>query len=989
VLDRDCIAGYYRNGQNACAQCGADKYREASQNLVSESLTGITNQCSSCTICPTKAAGVAGQYLTRACAHNLDTGCTACSSSCLKGQYKQYECNSTSDVVCQACTTVCPAGKYKSGQTCGGEAFEDEVLKACVLCRAANSCDNGYYLDKACTGSEDDSNRCLPCDAKKVCPAGQYRGGCTGYTDTTCVPYTSCTAGQYLSDESADKDGKCMPCSACTGLTTMRACTKLDDTVCQGSTCDGTLPCPLLTPSGRSAYFCNYDTVRDSTCGVCPPGYASNGQFCLECPRGFTCDRIGQVACRGQCGAGKQSGCDAGVGIGYATCTQDCIPAYDTRIPWRGSHVEAGAEDCATYFLCLQGFYKRFGTGGSISCEQCRPALLPDRGVWVTEGLSVGDDASCLWECRPELAVLSAGVCTEKPGRGSGGMQNAAGSWMNANGVGGVCGMGATSQARAAMAPGECLACEPLVRDVMRWKDRTDQCEFECLDAGTVKRGSVCVPERVVCHGEGLVGCAPLAYPWNTPGFFKTGWGAPALASFAVSSVVTYPRLATVGHGIKGRHSVTPSLGAAVRQVEGQLCSAATATLGGRAYVFGSLCNQSFLVYLDLSTPTSQGLTVLIGNGTRGWRDGFRTQALFESELYVATRAGSEGSVFVLDRWNCLLREVRVWASDPGDYRTRAYTLWGNTDKLVLAPPEPKCYGPGSLAWPRRFWELRDDWLAFGDEDGLWQFNTRTRELLSMMKEEQGQFEADSLFAMTMSDSFTLVLGFLDGTAWLVRAAQAACEQDTTSLAGGDCTVECYWKDSTGTSRRWVDQTTGLCRLCTAPVCGIGEEAVGCSPTRDAYCRACLSDNTSIYTEPGTCDAGVRRPVPPCVAGWYLAGGGRHCEECPAFTATHHAAATRFEQCKCVAGLTRKGSGGACVGERLYDFEEGGACGNATSCAVPGNAQLVSGDNVACRWACNAGFYRDTVAGFDDQCRACLAGSGRTRGDDDQPWSCE
>ena len=65
--------------------------------------------------------------------------------------------------------------------------------------------------------------------------------------------------------------------------------------------------------------------------------------------------------------------------------------------------------------------------------------------------------------------------------------------------------MGWTSQAGVAMAPGECLACQPLVGDVMRWKDQTDQCEFECVHAGAVRRGGVCVPARWVCGLEGLV----------------------------------------------------------------------------------------------------------------------------------------------------------------------------------------------------------------------------------------------------------------------------------------------------------------------------------------------------------------------------------------------------------------------------------------------------------------------------------------------------
>lgn len=153
------------------------------------------------------------------------------------------------------------------------------------------------------------------------------------------------------------------------------------------------------------------------------------------------------------------------------------------------------------------------------------------------------------------------------------------------------------------------------------------------------------------------------SFPWNMAGYAKTtttagGWGVVTESRVTAADVVDqaqyhYPLLASIGYGIKGRHTVTMTAGGTARTVEGRLCSVTQAVrVGNWSYAFGSLCNQSFLVYLNLSatTTTGTGLGVLIGSSARGWRDGFRTQALFESELYVAARADSTGTVFVLDR---------------------------------------------------------------------------------------------------------------------------------------------------------------------------------------------------------------------------------------------------------------------------------------------------------------------------------------------------
>jgi hypothetical protein len=617
--------------------------------------------------------------------------------------------------------------------------------------------------------------------------------------------------------------------------------------------------------------------------------------------------------------------------------------------------------------------------------------MLPAGGQWATDGLSVEDEASCLWECGPERYTPSSDglTCVAKPGRGSQYLRNQAGSWRSASG-GGVCGIGKTSQEGTAIAPEECLSCEPLVPDVMRWRDRTDQCEFECVRSSDTKRGSRCVPERRACSAEGLVlqgtTCVPQTFPWNRAGYRKlAGWTAPVVSTFQQSSAPVYPLVTSQQFDIKNRHKVKPYAWAAERDIEGALCSHTTGWVGGHEYLFGALCNQSFLVYLNLSS-TARGLGVLIGNGTRGWRDGFRTQALFESELYVATRAGSEGSVFVLDRWNCLLREVVVW-DRPGSYLTRVYTLWGNTEKLALAVPEAKCYGTGSLAWPRRFWPLWYGWLAFGDEDGLWQFHTETHELLSIVKEEVGSFEVDRLLVVSMTSVHAVLLVFRDGVVWEMRANQEPCPLDTTSLAGGACTVECRWLDTANRPSQYVDLATGLCRPCTAPVCGRGEVLQACTPTADALCRACAAVPNETYAIAGTCDAGARKPTPPCRPGWYLAGGGLYCEACPAFTATRFPGATRPEQCKCVDGMVRQ-AGLGCVADGLFERFDRTVC-VAGTCRLPRNARARLDDAEPCGWTCNAGFYRDTLAGFLDKCRVCLTGLGRTSGDNDEPWSCE
>ena len=381
-------------------QCAnGTKYREAGQNVATE---GMANVCYSCTGCPDSRTNPIGRYMTRECVYNRDRECTLCDTWCSAGQYRTAQCNTTHNRQCQACATRCPAGSHLSGETCSGNTDSDTLLANCRACLTAADCVPGTaYLSGLCAGTETVRNVCRECDKAKSCP-GQYRGGCTNLSNTRCLDFTACGAGYYLADESEDRDGVCKACSTCDGVGKVRECTKYDDAVCKGSSCGASKGCQQQTSSSKSSLFCDYSLgTAYASCGVCPPGYGSDGQFCLECQRGFTCDRVGRIACRGQCGPGVQSACVTQYGIGYAVCDKACVlPSAEFRLAWRGSYVQAQTELCATYFLCTVGYYKFFGTGGSVECKPCNTSLMPTKGVldaWVTEGLSVGDDSSCLW----------------------------------------------------------------------------------------------------------------------------------------------------------------------------------------------------------------------------------------------------------------------------------------------------------------------------------------------------------------------------------------------------------------------------------------------------------------------------------------------------------------------------------------------------------------------------------------------------------------
>lgn len=632
----------------SCVACSAGStYRTTAMNRVSAAAE--INKCYACKTC------LGTEYRSTACTITANAVCVSCSTSCLAGQYQSKACTATANRVCSACATRCPAGKYLSSvRKCSGKTAYDEVVANCIACKQPSECGPGFYLSAACVGTETVSNYCKTCSLGN-CGPSQYRSLCGGYSDTQCVEFRTCPANHYLAGESRTQDGACRACSTCeTGVA--RPCTRYEDVVCEGQPCNAAIPCERRSNVSRLSYFCDFSSGAEyATCGVCPHGYGSDGQYCQECPRGVTCNIKGEVECKGQCGAGVLSSCESEWDLGYAACGTVCeAPSVPSQLPWRGSYTDMEGDHCAGYFRCEAGYYKEFATGGTVSCEPCAEAR-PTLGVndrWVTEGLSVGDETSCLWECKRELAAPNGATCGRLVGREQRAGWNQAGSWAGSGGEG-TCKAGFTSEAQTAMVMDECLACPPLDLLTQRPRPVTTQCEWECVEYGAIQLGGGCVKPRSDCLTEGvteLAGvCQPTSYPWNRPGSSKKGWATPVVSEYTGKpwSGAEQIAFASKPYGIYSRHTLATA-GGISRIIQGPMCSGVLGSWNGKAFMFGALCNQSFLVYLDLSVSNSK-MGVLIGNSTRGWRDGFRTQALFQDELYVAW--GGPGRLFVLDRY--------------------------------------------------------------------------------------------------------------------------------------------------------------------------------------------------------------------------------------------------------------------------------------------------------------------------------------------------
>jgi len=462
----------------------------------------------------------------------------------------------------------------------------------------------------------------------------------------------------------------------------------------------------------------------------------------------------------GECPAGTITTCNTA--YGYASCDQEC---QNTMMPGaminRGGYVRSTS--CGPYFDCDAGFYTSFSPNGIVSCQACL-SNRPSDSIWVTSGLSFNDETSCLWECVKQRArwdgttgkcmILNRPTPTNQPG------------FYSLPSIS-SCGIGWTSERVNAITQDDCVPCPRLVTGA-QWVMNNFICEWECTTGKRI--GGVCSQE-----------IEEMAFPWQAAGHFKIGIG---IKSHIITSQSQRPKtstnisITTRMYGRYNRYSIQINQTNVI--VPGPICSYSVAS----GYIYVIFCNHSFIGYINMRDKTQQRFGILIGNTTRGWHDGFRTEALFQSELYISGEMDSN-ILFVIDRWNCVLREVTI--STPGGYLTRVDTIYGNTERFIITNT-PKCYGAGSLKYPRQLWPMYGSkHLCFVDDDRMYTLNGQTRRVTIMFwKTDILSYisNVDDINGCIVPDTSSVILSLSNGSGIELVASSMPCIDDYTSLSG-------------------------------------------------------------------------------------------------------------------------------------------------------------------------------------------------------------
>jgi len=349
------------------------------------------------------------------------------------------------------------------------------------------------------------------------------------------------------------------------------------------------------------------------------------------------------------------------------------------------------------------------------------------------------------------------------------------------------CGVGWTSERSNAVYHSDCRPCPALIPGAY-WVMSSFTCDWNCFTGQRL--GGICIDSQNLARGNQ----EPL--PWQAPGRFKQGVVVKTNILFDKQNELskwnkgTNVTAKSLVYGRYNRHTII--LNGTSIVVPGPICSY---SLSNNGYVYVVYCNQSFIGYINLQDKKQQRFGVLIGNTTRGWQDGFRTEALFQDELYIAGVVGA-GNLFVLDRWNCLLREVTV--STPGDYLTRVDTIYGLTTKFSITNT-PKCYGGDSLAYPRQLWPMygTSSLLCFMDDNGLYQLNMQTRGVTTVITSAEigGIFSLESMRGCMAQDVFSVIVWPL--SLYLTCHIPSTFYSHYLFLSTGVCLVVKWISDST------------------------------------------------------------------------------------------------------------------------------------------------------------------------------------------------
>lgn len=685
---------------------------------------------------------------------------------------------------------------------------------------------------------------------------------------------------------------------------------------------------------------------------------------------------------------------------------------------------------CAPYFQCIPGFYKHFYATGNADCEQCASfSTLPLNFVWFSQGLSFNDPYSCLIGC-DGIDTWPSGACT-KPAVTTYIPTNPTGFYDDGSGTYKKCNSGFTSLAGRAISLNDCKQCS-VFSDTL-----SDPCGEWTCQFGQIKRGDRCY-NPAQCPDSGgyryaINGfCSLIPLPWQTAGWTKTisgtetgvdvlflqdlkktVWqGSPVLVynkSYTNSSLYFY----SASYGQYKRHWFNKDMNSSKIFLPGQVCSATSLKISGRMYVFLVFCNSTFISFLDLQLDATLP-RLLIGGSVAGYLEGFRDQARFGEQIFIAVES-SGPNIYVSDRLNCAIRYVSIPTNDwPGSFLTRSYWVYGSSAGTCRVTEDAVLF-PGRL-----FGIIFQTMFLFPTSTGLYQMDSQTRNVVQVVSSSvipSWMSDMDLLLDIELGGNdymnFSQVrLIFANFTAVIIPNQQR-CDPGFTSLLGGSCTVKCP------VTENYVDQDTGICKRCFTRDCNIGEEKVSCTPSSPQICVPCpalqpyMGKYPRVYAITGSCAIEKTIFVSFCQKGMYLSSksesdGLKRCIECPRFSTTDTDGATSIDQCRCFAGTVRSQAGECRVG-LLYPLPSVSKCplgsyprgsterctscrvdpfpecpigqfpmlnGSCLPCLLPFNSIFktngkVVGALTSCQFECFPGYYQAVNGSFQSRCQPC------------------
>lgn len=879
-----------------------------------------------------------------------------------------FECTPLS--LSSTCST-CDTGFYKAVDPytyCATHTINYQVTY-CYNCTRSGQCMPGTYLNYECDGTNPLPNACIQCSTGP-CLEGKFRRVCQGTQDSICSETSpTCPSGYYLANANEYSGGVCTPCNSCTDYA--QVCSQYSNAICKTG-CSMGVSCPSNQP--RSV--CVLQSKSSSgNCFTCPTGYYTVNNVCVECTKGTICNANGISLYNGRCPYLTQPS----MGATSFQCAINCNAVSFNTITTKyvSSYID---QSCYSNPVCLNGYYLQASSDAkSLICTACTTSLSSVAAV--TPGLFIHDATSCVWE----TSLRNNG--------NSRGYYGSSGSYF-------ACGNSQTSEANNALYASDCKPC-PTVNTNNMIITSSEMCEWNCIN-GFTKIAEICLGTTFelqnMCTGNGYSQvngiCVIRPLPFQPAGYSFFNYDTVSL-SFSYPQVyrstilynpftINTPLLkitTTTKDYFSDMQYNNLTVNSERMIVPGKVCSVTV----GSGVIYVVYCGMSIIFYLDSQRNSKR----LIGNSTNGYQEGMKNDALFESELYITYVSDR---IVVLDTFNCMIREVIVAASGPGDFRTKSYWVYGVRDGYN----QPVCSGANSLNTPKRWYVLQPNYLAFvNNYQYICQYQTINKRVLCL----QNSFTEPIVGLFATTNGYQLFIEYENSYTVMSDPGQPCPELDYISVPGGICDVSRPWNNGafSTTDVKSYYIVNGVAYECTPAICQIGEYAGLCARDGPSTCIPCIvnNPNTIRFTTVNTCDYVF---APPCPVDTYADSTYQNCIDCPDLMYTDGVNKSSIRDCKCPFPLINENNNNCVVppNTNLFPVYQPNSCymyeykstttnlctsclidpcslpnigeyptqctGTMSTCTIPANSYATSmgllNQPTSCSWSCNNGYYK-------------------------------